>query len=299
MLSEAKARCQRTRLSAFWFPSIAETSDGNDIALAWVSVFFPDLVSYDPTLMVRDILRAIVPQTVKKRLTELAWQRLGISYELPSRLTVEIKRLGDWWVYNDVWAKREYDAAINLALDRIPADRPLRVVDLGANVGMFTLRLFDLMFERGIAFDRASVLMVEGSPICCGEIEKRLARQPIPRSSFTIINGLVGERSGFAFLDESGEPALNTVANKGTRIEYIDVAEHVKASIDLLKCDIEGSEESFLANYPELIKKTDVLVVELDSTQCDVEHCRKLLAEYPNTRQTTRHGSESVEMFWR
>ena len=246
------------------------------------------------SLAVKELLRRFLPRRFKHRITAWAFDRLHLSCVLRSRLTIEIKNRGDWWVFTDLWANGEYDFPINLALDRLPASRPLQVVDLGANVGMFTFRLFDLMHERGIPFDRVRVVMVEASPSCCVELARRMKQ--IPSDCYEIVNGLVGQRSGIGHLDESDEPVMNKLARSGTSVPFVDLESYVLRA-DLLKCDVEGSEEAFLSSYPQLVAQTDVAVFELHPS-CDAQHCRSLLP-FPNFKELRRFAGITVEAFWR
>ena len=48
-----------------------------------------------------------------------------------------------------------------------------------------------------------------------------------------------------------------------TPVPYIDVAAAVgDRPVDLLKCDIEGSEEDFLTSYPDLLRRVRTAVIE-------------------------------------
>jgi hypothetical protein len=49
--------------------------------------------------------------------------------------------------------------------------------------------------------------------------------------------------------------------------------------LNLIKCDIEGAEEIFIPNYPELLRKTDAIVVEFHHTGIDYEQCLRSLKE--------------------
>ena len=236
---------------------------------------------------------------LKQKLTALAWSRLGLSWRMKSGITVEIKNRPDFWIFCDIWVNREYDDAINLALDRMPDDRPLTVIDLGANVGMFAQRLFDLAFERGLSADRISLLMVEASRSCCNEIERRLSTQPISRASYRLVCGAVGERSGSTFLDESGESIANSIGSTGTPVEYVDLTKHVGGEIDLLKIDIEGSEEQLLASYPDVIARVRTLIIEIHSNRCNAARCNDALAIFPHRRNVLSRPDQSVELCWR
>ena len=71
--------------------------------------------------------------------------------------------------------------------------------------------------------------------------------------------------------------------------------------IDLLKCDIEGSEEVFVTTYAGFFKRVQAAVFELHPTICDVPACRKVLAEAGLTEVTVLRlaGDQSVELFER
>ena len=71
--------------------------------------------------------------------------------------------------------------------------------------------------------------------------------------------------------------------------------------VDLLKCDIEGAEELFLRNYPELLRRMHRAVFEFHHAQCDVPHCRDLLAQAGllQERIVREFGQCSVEFFAR
>ena len=50
--------------------------------------------------------------------------------------------------------------------------------------------------------------------------------------------------------------------------------------IDLLKCDIEGSEFSFLDNYSDLLPRVKMAVFEFHKYGADIDHYRRLLCSY-------------------
>ena len=83
----------------------------------------------------------------------IRWRtRRRLQHTLPSGVRVEIGSPSDWFVYNEVFVDGEYDAVLD-ALIASPAPSPI-VLDLGANVGLFTLRLMD----RWLRSSRACVL---------------------------------------------------------------------------------------------------------------------------------------------
>ncbi len=185
-----------------------------------------------------------------------------------------IRSYADWCSYNEVFANEEYTMPIR---DTIASGKhPVRVLDLGANFGYFTLKLADMFSIEGRAEDPL-VWMVEASPAVCTELTKRIEFSRA-KVKWSVTNGLVGKRTGAAklnyarednqnFVDAAEQRGLWTRAGGAEEVSYVDLAELVgdAPTIDLIKCDIEGSEFDFLQSYPDLLKKTARMVIEFHS----------------------------------
>jgi FkbM family methyltransferase len=250
-------------------------------------------------------VRALAPEALKNRLRKFVWMRLNPSWTLDSGLLIRVLNYNDWMIYNDIFVEGEYDAAIEDLLSAShEGARPLHVLDLGGNVGFFTLRLAHLLLRAEREF---RVTMVEGSPSTYAELLERLgANQELLRDRVTAVHGLAGKRTGEAQIVQGVAHGENTIfgeASRGARVSFVDL-EKLTATwprIDLLKCDIEGAEEIFLGNYADLLAKTDRAVFEFHHDKCDVAHCRRLLAEAGlSPAKTIREfGHCSVEFFRR
>jgi hypothetical protein len=62
-------------------------------------------------------------------------------------------------------------------------------------------------------------------------------------------------------------------------VSYVDLEalfDHSRA-IDLLKIDIEGSEETFLTTYPDLLRRTVSVVIEIHLQHCEASTCLSAL----------------------
>jgi FkbM family methyltransferase len=178
-------------------------------------------------------------------------------------------------------------------LDRTPpASRPL-IVDLGANVGLFTARVIDRLVSDGNG-NGADLVLVEGSPTMYRELESRLPELAAESTAISSINGLVGNRAGAATIAEIDFGARNTLFpenNLGLRpisemahhdVPFVDLTTIIEPGrrIGLLKCDIEGSEQLFLETYgSDLLGRTDVAVFEFHHRLCDVPKCLSILTE--------------------
>jgi FkbM family methyltransferase len=208
------------------------------------------------------------------------WMKLENT--LRTGITLRIASQGEWWVYNDIFVNGEYDAPILQALEKCSPSRPLTVLDLGANVGFFTLRVVDLVRQTR-PNSRIDVTMVEASAKVFAELETRMRAQALPEVNLRMVQGLVGMRTGSASLQESAIHVKNTIMNGGSRhgptIPFIDLNLLMGpvGEIDLLKCDIEGAELLFVENYEGLLGKVRNAVFELHHEMCDTKRCREIL----------------------
>ena len=215
-------------------------------------------------------------------------ERMHLDWSLRSGVRVIIRSYADWCSYNEVFANDEYTVPLRELMTG--GARPLRVLDLGANFGYFTLKLADQIRQEWPAAD-LSVWMVEASPSVCTELRRRMDFSNT-KMKWTITNGLVGKRTGSARLNYAVEDNQNFVDESAQRegwlqkggaqeISYVDIAAMVKDEpvIDLIKCDIEGSEYDFLQAYPDLLQKTGRLVVEFHTAFGDVAEAVKRIKD--------------------
>jgi FkbM family methyltransferase len=236
-------------------------------------------------------------------LYQTLYRLLHLKHKLRSGLTVNVTSMGEWWVYNDIFVDGEYDSAIQVALNSLPSARPFVVLDLGANVGYFAFRVLDLLAGKEQPLD---ITMVEGSPKTFAELQSRMAGKELQAFHETLLCGLVGNVEGSAFIRESSIHVKSTVSDPktapGTKVAFVDLnrAMREKAEIDLLKCDIEGSELLFIKNYPDLLRRVRYAVIELHHDQCDTNEAIRLLqcAGFESTL-LRNCGTFSVHLFSR
>ena len=228
------------------------------------------------------------------------FQWLQLAWQTKSGIRLSVERYGDWNVYNEVFVNGDYDEAIALALDHWPGDR-LQILDVGANVGYFTLRVFDQLLLRGMPRESAAVTAIEADPGFAAEYGRRVLGTNGFASSVRLIKGLAGRRSGMGALlvDAASADGDADLA----QLPYLDLMPILTSAgrIDLLKCDIEGAEEDFIESYPELFEKTRVAVFEFHGRLCNVERCRTLLREYGFSRTTMRRPETDYPLctLWR
>lgn len=236
-----------------------------------------------------------------KLLYQRLFSMLGLESRLHSGITVKIGSQGEWWAYNDIFVNHEYDPAILAALASRPQNRPLVVLDLGANVGYFLLRLADLILQNPGGPIFCDATLVEGSPTNFKTLETRVARQNLKGFQCRLVHGLVGARTGRAVIFESALHVKNTIMDDrpsgGASVAFVDLGEVMaeKETIDLLKCDIEGAEESFIENYPDLLSRVNNAVFEMHHQMCDTAKSVRRLSEF-GFRQTELYRNDAISI---
>src|SRR5690348_10322962 len=103
--------------------------------------------------LLKNIVRPLVPKSIRQKVHEARtkreiqiWKDLDLHRELAG-LKIKVSSKSDWTVFNEIFVERFYDRAISQVLSQAPTDRVLRVFDLGANVGYFSIRFSQLVFQ--------------------------------------------------------------------------------------------------------------------------------------------------------
>jgi FkbM family methyltransferase len=234
------------------------------------------------------------------------WRLIAPSWRLKSGVRVEVSSEADWIIFSDIFLDGEDDEPIRRMRAIHPAG-PWNVVDVGANVGFFSLRVVDQLPTQEGDSKRLQICAIEGAPSNYDKLLRRLAFSGSGRL-VTPYLGLIGERSGTGLIYESLNHGLNSTrapAGAATSIKsgYLDLEKILppSAPIHLLKCDIEGSEQKFIEEYPELWPRVERAVFELHHDLCDTERCGRLLAQGGLTRRTDLRKTPafSVSLFER
>jgi FkbM family methyltransferase len=207
---------------------------------------------------------------------------LDLVWTTRTGLQLRVGSYTEWVIYNEIFVDGDYDRALSLALAARPDQTTaLRIVDVGAHVGFFTLRAVDRALHHGWSRSAVTIRAFEAHPARIRDFEARVLDANQLRSSVRLVPGLIGEPAGSgAFYDDAF--THRTQGGKPLTATYIDLSAALAdlPQIDLLKCDIEGSEQRLLENYADVLRRTRVAVFELHRDECDVARCRDLLREY-------------------
>jgi FkbM family methyltransferase len=228
-------------------------------------------------------MRSLFPAALRKYLWSAAARRLALNRTLSCGLELKIRSYSDWCIYNDIFAEGEYDVAIKQTLRSSDKNATLNILDLGANVGFFTLRTLEVMTLAERA--RSRFILVEPSRSLINRLQTTFGSCRGGFPEVTIVQGLIGERSGtgnFRIEHEQIGNAVVTLPDTSTlNVDYIDLDRLLpgESRIALMKCDIEGCEKRFLENYPELVARTANAVFEFHEPACSVAEGTAKLAE--------------------
>lgn len=165
--------------------------------------------------------------------------------------------------------------------DVLAASETPHVLDVGAHIGTFAL----WVLGRN---PRARVLSVEADPRTFELVERNAAVRRARGLNWSTVHAAAGARDGDVVrLSDDGPSMSHRVAADG-RVEVstasfaslLDRAAGPDGRIDLLKVDIEGSEEAFLCDTSGLLNRVGALVIELHPALCDTDRVRAQLAAH-------------------
>jgi FkbM family methyltransferase len=164
----------------------------------------------------------------------------------------------DFWVFEEIYANGEYAVVTKLGL---PEDAT--IIDLGANIGLAS-RYFSTLFPR------CRIVAVEPDHGNCQMIADNCP-DVIDNSRLKVVRACVAAKSGVAALDRSLDSwGFTMVAPEGRPpeelIPCITVEQVIEQfgcdHVDLLKCDIEGSEGDLFKNCSPWIGQVRNMIIE-------------------------------------
>ena len=255
--------------------------------------------------MASDIVSITCPDCDSTFSTKITYE-MDFKWKMPGGMVLFIANGVDWSLCAEIFFDKCYDVAFNRLRELAPANRPLRVVDLGANVGFFTLLAADVMALKQQQF---LVECVEPSSKNLQTLLYRLSNQAKETpGSFKIIAGAVGrERSGEAMFhttDFHPTCTLENIPNTKTGeeiVSYIDLDNLIQpGTIDFLKCDIEGSEEGFTKIYQDtLLKRVQNCIMEVHADRVRIDNILEHMCNAGFTKATEVFSRGLVSLwFW-
>jgi FkbM family methyltransferase len=190
-----------------------------------------------------------IPLPFRKRIVALSHQPRGWEFYVRIGAT-------DWYVANEIIEEGEYELA-----RKWNAETFHTILDLGANIGL-SAKFFAEMSAKAI------IKAVEPDDENLDLLGRNIMEDGINRRVFTI-RGFVGRESGVAGLDSSsGEwgikmaPADPNAAVPVYSMQEILRKEPIFDFVDLLKCDVEGTEAELFCDCASWITRIRHAIVE-------------------------------------
>ena len=215
--------------------------------------------------------RTALPRGARQRLRRAMFDWLELTWTTSSGIGLRVANYNEWVIYNEIFVDAEYNAAIAAAVAGRAAGRPLRLLDLGANTGFFTLRVFDRLRAAGLSDTDCTATLVEANPRSLPPILRARVHDDNPLiDRADIVAGAAGEprrrRHPVSVVRvtrrQLGDPSRRSAT--GVTVPYVDLERLAgNGPIDLLKCDVEGAELTVIERYPQLLQRTRVAVFEL------------------------------------
>lgn len=153
------------------------------------------------------------------------------------------------------------------------------IVDLGANRGLFMLYACHELRNNGN--EDFSILCIEPVQENLAWLAKAVSRNHLDEKVYTVRGAVHEKRSGtidlFYYPGSHVTGSVNEKKNRrNQQVPIIDLFGFLEEKeIDILKIDIEGSEEAFLRGNAEILPLTNVLIIEFHLDRIDYASCRK------------------------
>ena len=128
-----------------------------------------------------------------------------------------------------------------------------RVIDGGANIGMFCLWV---LWKR----PEARIVAVEPDERNLGYLERNLGR--FLETHVQLLRAALGRTRGETILGGITSDSMRTGVSNGVRVPTLALADLLDEDVDLLKLDIEGAEEDVLAAAGGSLRRVRRVVVE-------------------------------------
>jgi FkbM family methyltransferase len=183
----------------------------------------------------------------------------------------------------EVLLKNEYKALLSdLTEDH---ESPV-IIDIGAHIGLVAIWIFSIK-------PKAKIHSIEASPGTYKILQSNVALQSFDWRAEN--KAAWGKNEFITFADDSQSTMSHRVnAEGGVKIPTVTFAELTQGKdIDLMKIDIEGAEESFLAAENVDLSRVKALIMELHPNYCNADKVMSVLQKNFKTVENVKAGTQS------
>lgn len=187
----------------------------------------------------------------------------------------------------EVLVDREYAPV----LPRLAGNPAPRVLDVGSHIGLFPLWLLQ-------EHPQARVVSVEADPQTFDILARNVRAARAAGAHWDALNAAAWDEDGRELRFSGVGPSMSHRINGSGEIVVQGVTltslmnRLCADTVDLLKVDIEGSEEAFLCANPDVLRRVHSIVVELHPNLCDTQRVLSVLREaYATVAEVTQRAS--------
>jgi FkbM family methyltransferase len=167
---------------------------------------------------------------------------------------------GDLMVLDEIFSQREYEFPEPVAQALPPADAPIAVADLGANIGLFGAWILG-------RFPNARIVGFEADPANAGVHRLAIAANGAT-DRWRLVEAFAAPAAGTVpFAAGSHATSHESRGEDAIDVEAVDVFEHLEG-VTFLKIDIEGAEWALLSDTRFASTSADVVALEYHVDGC-------------------------------
>ncbi len=171
------------------------------------------------------------------------------------------------------------------------------ILDIGAHVGTFSLWCLGVNSQ-------SHILSIEADPETHKTLSKNIKRNQDKIELWSSLHRAAWKNNDQISFSNKGDSMSHRIDNNGNisvqGVTLKDLINSLGDKIDLMKVDIEGAEEAFICEMPELLSDVQNLVIELHPNLCDTNNVRGALGQiYPIIEEIEGRTSSKPLLFCR
>lgn len=192
-----------------------------------------------------------------------AWS--DMRFRLRSGLEVPVADRHEMATFREIFIQQEYDDF----LDRLPPARA--VLDLGCNSGYFAVQMLNRARVVTPGQPLPKLVLVDANNAAV-ERARTVVSGCGTQADVSLVHGLIGARgqksASFYLATASAESSAVNQTKHARQVEVpcVDLAalvqQHFPGGLDLIKCDIEGGEESLVREWGDVLAQARALLIE-------------------------------------
>lgn len=193
----------------------------------------------------------------------------------------------------EVLIDNEYEFLTHLLEEK---EAPI-ILDVGAHIGTFSLWCLGVN-------SNSHILSIEADPNTNKTLSENIKRNQEKTVRWSSLHSAAWKNNDLITFSSKGDSMSHRIDDNGSisvqGVTLKDLINTLGGKVDLMKVDIEGAEEAFICEMPELLSNVKNLVIELHPNLCDTDNVRGALAQiYPTIEEIEGRTSSKPLLFCR